>query len=301
MLQCRTEIRTHGTYDHEPAGLVGHRSRKRINDFRLHQPTTLEEAWRVWSHGGPFCALMAGGVDLINELKNGCHIGDLVALGQLDELKGLRVSADNITLGVLTSHHDLGGADLPAPFDALSKIWRTIANPRVRFKGTLGGNILAANPSYDAAPCLEALGAWTTGRLKDGTIVRLSPCAAASYGKEILLSEIVISRKATAFVYERGERPIASVALAAFGNADQGRSLRIAVGCAFDHTVVVELKLPSGFALIGDTEAKHTLVARLMAALPVARSDVNASGRYRSHLIGILTARAIGKLGGTCL
>jgi aerobic carbon-monoxide dehydrogenase medium subunit len=280
--------------------LIGHRSRKRISDFRIHQPTTLEAAYNLWSRAGPFCALMAGGVDLINDLKEGARVDDLIALREVNELRGLKVSAHEITLGVLTSHRDIGAADLPSPFDALSQVWRDIANPRVRSKGTLGGNILAANPSYDATPCLEALGAWTRGRLKDGTFVGLSPGTAAPYGKDIFLLEIVIPRKAKAFVYERSERPLASVALAVFGEPNQGRSVRIAVGCAFDRTVVVELELSDEFASPDEVDPGNALVERLMAALPVACSDLNASGSYRTRLIRILTARATRKLFGTC-
>jgi carbon-monoxide dehydrogenase medium subunit len=295
----------HGLHEDGPASaahgpaqqpLVGHRSRKQISEFRLHRPATLAEAWELWSQGGPFCDLMAGGVDLINDMKSGRRVDQLIAIGHLDELRRLHVSADVIALGAAVSHDALGKAALPGPFDALSGLWRGIANPRVRFKGTLGGNILAGNPHYDAMPCLEALGAWTTGRLKGGAQVRLSPSAAACSGGELLLSEIVIPRTATAFAYERSERPIASVALALFEPRDRARSARVAVGCAFARPAVVDLELPGSLATIGNADASSALIERVMGQLPAARSDLNASARYRSHLIAILLKRVIAKI-----
>lgn len=41
----------------------------------------------------------------------------------------------------------------------LATLWPTVANPRVRFTGTIGGNVMVGNPDYDALPALMALGA----------------------------------------------------------------------------------------------------------------------------------------------
>src|SRR5476649_2491832 len=139
--------------------LLGLRSRKHIPSFDLVRPANVEEACRALAMSGR-SVVMAGGLDLIDRLKGGESADRIIHLAGVRELSGIRRDGDAISIGALTTHAQLAHsamlADVLPDFPA---IWRTIANPRVRFVGTLGGNLMSAAPHYDAWPALLALGA----------------------------------------------------------------------------------------------------------------------------------------------
>src|SRR5882757_6428311 len=139
--------------------LVGLRSRKHIAPFELVRPASLDEACRALSAPGRN-AVMAGGLDLIDRLKQGDAIDRVIHLTGVPELFGIRRDGDAISVGALTTHAEIiGDSMLAGLLPDFPAIWRGIANPRVRHTGTLGGNLMSALPHYDAAPALLALGA----------------------------------------------------------------------------------------------------------------------------------------------
>src|SRR5882757_7793357 len=139
--------------------LVGLRSRKHISPFELVRPASLEEACRALSAPGR-SAVMAGGLDLIDRLKHGEAIDRVIHLAGVRELSAIRRDGDAISIGALTTHAEIVGDSLLARLlPDFPAIWRGIANPRVRHTGTLGGNLMSAQPHYDAGPALLALGA----------------------------------------------------------------------------------------------------------------------------------------------
>ena len=148
--------------------LVGLRSRKHIPAFELIRPVSVEQLCRAVSEPGRV-AVMAGGLDLIDRLKGGEPVDRIVHLAGVRELSGIRRDGE-ISIGALTTHAQLADSDCWPICCRIFRIWRSIANPRVRLAGTLGGNLMPAAPHYDAWPALLALGAmpWSS-------IVRAAP------------------------------------------------------------------------------------------------------------------------------
>src|SRR5471032_2449782 len=139
--------------------LVGLRSRKHIPSFELVRPAGVEEACRALAMPGR-SVVMAGGLDLIDRLKGGESVDRIIHLAGVRELSGVRRDGDSIAIGALTTHAQLADSTVLAGLlPDWPAIWRAIANPRVRFAGTLGGNLMSAAPHYDAWPALLALGA----------------------------------------------------------------------------------------------------------------------------------------------
>ena len=114
-----------------------------LPDFELLQPRTLKEAVEAMSSSPGEVMPLAGGTDLIPNLKHGLHgPRKIVSLKRVDELKATRTDngtcffGAGMTLDALASH-PVALSRYPALAEAAS----TVAGPQLRRMGTLGGNI----------------------------------------------------------------------------------------------------------------------------------------------------------------
>ena len=125
--------------------------------FDYYRASSLDEAFSLMSeHGG--AKFLAGGHSLIPAMKlRLSDPGTLIDIGRLEELRG--ISRDNGTarIGALTTHAMVEhSSDLP---HALPEAAGWIADPMVRNRGTVGGNIAHADPASDLPTVLVALDA----------------------------------------------------------------------------------------------------------------------------------------------
>jgi xanthine dehydrogenase small subunit len=118
----------------------------------------------------PQVRLLAGATDIglwIN--KQFRDVGDLLYLGDVDELRRVAVTAGELTVGAAVPLEDAWSA-LAVHWPELDEVWRRFAGPPVRHAGTLVGNLANGSPIGDAAPVLMALDA--TLQLRRGTATR---------------------------------------------------------------------------------------------------------------------------------
>src|SRR5688572_14601192 len=112
--------------------------------FELLSPRSIEEAVDLAARHGGDCALMAGGSDLLDQLK--LHRRTPRYVINLKSIPGLRaqnVSGGRITIGALTTLGDLErSGELRRVCPALSLAAARVATPQIRNVGTLGGNLL---------------------------------------------------------------------------------------------------------------------------------------------------------------
>jgi carbon-monoxide dehydrogenase medium subunit len=131
------------------------------SEIELIRPRTLPEALAAIAQPGIAARPLAGGTNLVVELRDGHHADKtLVDLTRLEELRGIRAEGGFIFLGggvtiteLLT--HPLIAAHAPALKEAAA----VFANPLVRNRATVAGNLVDASPAADTAPPLLALGA----------------------------------------------------------------------------------------------------------------------------------------------
>lgn len=276
--------------------LVGLRSRKHIPPFELFRPASVEEACQACSEPGRV-ALMAGGLDLIDRLKAGEAVDRVVHLAGVRELSVIRRDGDSISIGALTTHAELAQSEvLTELLPDLPAIWRTIANPRVRSAGTIGGNLMSAMPHYDAWPALLALGAQAVAIDRSGAHSAFD--LRMVHGRDdIILAQVRLpmtpSRRLLA---DRSLHPIVSVYLGAIVEDGIVLSVRVAMGCAYAQPATVELPVAGvPVATLGVDAAE---LARAAATpLPGAISDGLASGSYRQRMVEVLVRRLLIKLG----
>lgn len=283
---------------HPRAGqaLAVHRSRKRIAEFRLHQPTSLREASELLCSLRPNAVAMAGGVDLVNRLKFGRPVDDLVHLGAVPELFGIHETPTMLTVGALTTHWQFERSEaVRRTVPVFAETWRQLGNVRIRLKGTLGGNMLADDPKYDALPAFLALGARLA--YADGTYVSLSGEGPAPhlYGSEsgALLLRIEIPRRARYLAADRSQRPIVSVWLALDLQEDRVIAGRVAIGCAFAVPMVFSLPFGSGMRCVHLGEVATEIALAIATAMPEPLSDNYASAGYRRKIAEILLRRQL--------
>jgi len=119
-------------------------------------PRALAEAYAVLAYGP--ARPIAGGTDLMVALTGEGEPPDrILDLWGLDELRGVALEGDTISLGALTTYTDIRRSalcreHLPVLVDAAA----TIGAAQIQNRGTLGGNIANASPAGDTLPVLLA-------------------------------------------------------------------------------------------------------------------------------------------------
>jgi len=277
--------------------LTVHRSRKLIPEFRLHRPRSAAEAAAIKAETGPGAVFMAGGIDIVNRMKFGAAIADLVHLGAVAGLDRIEATADGLRLGSMVTHDRL--ATSPAVrslLPDLAQAWPDVANIRVRCKGTVGGNIMAGDAAYDFA--LAALAA--NARLEfiglDGHTRSVTAGTLGAASEEGLLTAITLPSDASCrLVFDRSLRPIVSLVLGFDLDGDRIAGGRAAIGCAYAAPLVAALPFdamrPRQLAAMAESLAQATL-----AQLPEPLGDRHASAAYRRRMIAVLLRRNLSAL-----
>ncbi len=281
--------------------LAIHRSRKRINRFHLHRPSTMAEAAELGRQLGPDARYMAGGVDLVNLLKTGVRIKHVIYLPAIPGLDAIKVADGSVIIGCLATHLSFEKSPMIRRyFPSLSASWRAMGSIRERAKGTLAGNLLADNPTYEVAPVLGALEAELAYDEVGGSetwqaVDRLeAENNAAGPLMRAIKVPLVPGRQ---IVYDRSLYPVVSVALAVDWEGECVIGARAGFGCAFTRPVFVRLPIsapvrPSVLARVADEIAAETL-----AKTPMARRDHLASSQYRKRMAGVVLRRQLLELG----
>ena len=107
---------------------------------------------------------MSGGMTLIPTLKQRlAKPSDVVDLGGIKELAGIKVEGNGVTIGGMTRHADVASsADVKAAIPALADLAGHIGDPQVRNRGTIGGSIANNDPAADYPAAVVALDATVT-------------------------------------------------------------------------------------------------------------------------------------------
>jgi carbon-monoxide dehydrogenase medium subunit len=129
--------------------------------FEYHRPGSVSEAVSLLQELGEESRVIAGGHSLIPMMKLRLALPEhLVDLQGLDDLKGISIDGGAITLGAMVTQHDIVGSDaLAAACPILRETSLQIADPQVRYCGTIGGNVANGDPGNDMPAVMQALDA----------------------------------------------------------------------------------------------------------------------------------------------
>jgi len=129
--------------------------------FEYHQPGDIPAALALLTEYGDDARVIAGGHSLIPMMKLRLaqpeHLIDLRGIG---ELNYIRVTADLVTIGAMTTQHELiGNAELAGAAPIISEAALQIADPQIRYVGTIGGNVANGDPGNDMPGLMQCLDA----------------------------------------------------------------------------------------------------------------------------------------------
>ena len=114
-----------------------------MQPFEFLEPQSLEEAVALLAAEPATSALVAGGSDLLSEIKEGvAQPQRLVSLAGIEGLEGISESDDGLTIGAMTTIADVGSHPvIRRDYTALASAAAGLATPQIRNVGTLGGNL----------------------------------------------------------------------------------------------------------------------------------------------------------------
>jgi carbon-monoxide dehydrogenase medium subunit len=119
--------------------------------FEYHRPSTVEEAVGLLSSLGSEAKILAGGHSLLPMMKlRFAEPEHLVDINRIPELKGVKVIGDDIVIGAMTSENAvIADPVLNEKVPLLPEAAKLIADPQVRNRGTIGGDIAHGDPAND--------------------------------------------------------------------------------------------------------------------------------------------------------
>src|SRR5262249_48655938 len=129
--------------------------------FVYHRPTSVGEAIGLLAGLGEEARPLAGGHSLIPMMKLRLATPEhLVDLAGIPDLRGIRAYGGDIIIGAMTTQHEIVGSDLLAvQIPILRETSLLIADPQVRYVGTIGGNVANGDPGNDMPAVMMCLGA----------------------------------------------------------------------------------------------------------------------------------------------
>ena len=132
-----------------------------VPDYELRASRDLSGALDLLAEEPGAWRPFAGGTDLMVLLEAGLLAHKkFLSVRHLEELRGVEVSPDHVTLGALTTYTDVQRDEtLRREFPALCAAARETGGWAIQNRGTLGGNVANASPAADSPPALSAYGA----------------------------------------------------------------------------------------------------------------------------------------------
>ncbi|MGO4588601.1 FAD binding domain-containing protein [Paenarthrobacter sp. 2TAF44] len=282
------------------AGLIA-QSQSALPPFILHRPASLGEAVALTRHH-PKAVIAAGCSDLVAQFREGLKPEVLISLQRIKELREISNEAGILRIGSLVSH--IEGSRSPeilSSVPALAAAWGSIATVRIRYRGTLGGNLLARRYRYEMPVILSALGAqmqfeggdiavlpvsslWDRDSLWDRTLGNV----------DILTAVTVDTASLLWFGYERSMRPLSTVSLAVRKNT---AGLTVSAVCGSEYRQPFVLSHTAEATDIAELDP--AFVGEVLAAqLPDEAGDYAGSIDYRRHLVGVLCRRLLAEATG---
>ena len=128
--------------------------------FELFQPASVDDALALLDRHGRDAWVLGGGLDTFDALYDRVHQPPVVVdLGGLQELKGIRETADGLEIGAMTTLTDVARHPVVRErFGLLRDAAELVGSPQIRNQGTIGGNV------SQATRCWYYRGGWTCYR-----------------------------------------------------------------------------------------------------------------------------------------
>lgn len=279
-----------------------------LPEFELLLPKTLSEALGLLAAHAPAVAPLAGGTNLVPDLRSGRHTPKVIV--NVERLPGLgelrRDDGQLILGGGVTLTEVLKSALIAEQAPVLHQAAAVFANPLVRNRATVGGNLADASPAADTAPALLVLDAEV--ELTSQAATRTVPLREFFTGvrqtvrrPDELLTALrwpVLSPHTTTAFHKIGLRKADAIAVinaavcVTTDGAGRCREARIALGAV----APTPRRIPTAEAVLQDqplTPAVIAEAARLAAEAVAPINDVRSGAGYRRRMAEVLVRRLL--------
>ena len=283
-----------------------------MKDFDYAAPTSVEDATSLLAEHGENARLLAGGTDIIVQLREGLRDAEMVIdIKKIPELMAMEYSADSgLTLGAgVPCYQVYEHAEIAAAYPALADSAKIIGGWQIQARASVGGNLCNSSPAADTIPSLITLGAVCriAGPAGEREVAAADFCSAP--GRNVLeAGELLVSISFPAApgqsgsAYERfiprNEMDIAVAGAASWVQLDESgttiEQARIALAAVGPTPLVAQQAADS---LAGQEASEENLAAAGELAREVASpiDDMRGTIDYRIHLVGVLVKRTLAR------
>ena len=276
--------------------------------FEMAMPGSVDECLTVLAQRGSEAKLVAGGTDLLPQMKNGVtRPGCVVDISRLSELRSIALDASGgLRLGAAVAARQIErDARLAKAFPSLVESAALVGSIQIRNLATVGGNLCNAAPSADMAPPLialeaEAVIAGPKGRRRVPLASFFEGVRTTVLGPDELLIELVVPapgpRSGGHYLRHtpRRELDIAVVGVASQITLSNGVCGKARISLASVAPTPVRATAAERM-LEGQPLTKERVEEAAKLAVEAARpiSDQRGSAEFRKHLVRVLTRRTL--------
>ena len=276
--------------------------------FDYHRPSSVKEAVALLAQLGEDARAIAGGHSLIPMMKlRLASPSHLVDLGGVADLRGIREEGSDVVIGATTTQHELIGSEaLAKKVPILREVALQIADPQVRYVGTLGGNVANGDPGNDMPAVMMCLNATYHAAGKSGErriaardFYQGAYFTALEPGEIVTAVRIPVPASGHGYAYEKLKRKIGDYATAAAAVVLTMSGGKVA-SCSVGLTNVAETPLWAEEAakiLTGSTLDAATVKKAVAAAeaITAPATDGRGPAQYRTKMAGVMLARALAR------
>ena len=267
--------------------------------FNYHRASSVADAAKLFGNGSEG-RYLSGGMTLIPAMKTRLTApSDVVDLSRIGDLRGVKVSGRDVTIGAGTTHAEVAAdAALRSACPAMSDLAGHIGDPHVRHKGTIGGSVANNDPAADYPAALLALNATV---ITDKREIAAADFFTGLFETALEEGEIVTGVRFTApdkAAYEKFRNPASRYAIVgvfvAKDKANGKDDVRVAVTGAGDDGVFRSSEIEAALGKAFDASALDGV------SIPAdgLMSDLHASADYRANLVAVMARRAVAAANG---
>jgi carbon-monoxide dehydrogenase medium subunit len=281
--------------------------------FDYHAPKTVGEALSLLGTLGSDAKLLAGGHSLLPMMKlRFAQPAHLIDLNRIPELRGICEDGNDVVIGAMTVENALITSPvLQAKVPLLSEAAKLIADPQVRNRGTIGGDIAHGDPANDHPAIAIALDASFVLEGPNGRrTVKAEAFFHATYMTELAEDELLVAIRVPAFAagtgwaYEKLKRKTGD-----WATAGAAVVLRLNAGSVSHARIALTNVGPTALratgaeqALIGQPLSEATIDAAAAAAMAITdpAADLRGDVEYKTAMAGQMLKRAIRAAAARC-
>jgi carbon-monoxide dehydrogenase medium subunit len=281
-----------------------------LEPFDFVSPSTIEEAVKILASNGDKVRILAGGTDMLVQMRAGRRTAPLVVdIKGIPELNVVSYDASKgLTLGAAVPCYKIYQDEtLSAAYPGLIDTATLIGGIQIQGRASIGGNLCNAAPSGDSIPAIIVLGGVCNIAGPNGTREMLAEDFCTAPGRNALQDgELLVSISFPAPQANSGANYQRFIPRNEMDIAVAGVGTSVVLDASGQNFVSARISLASvaptpvfakeaGDSLAGKAVSEEAVqqASELAQAAAVPISDMRGTIRQRTHLIGVLTRRTL--------